>query len=388
MLKLALLIAKNLGRNKIRTALTASAVVVLVMIYTVVSTITSSISDAMAAHSSETRLLVRGRWQTSAGFPRRYVPRITKLPGVLEWTLWNFYGGALDESGQEDRVAAGIATRVENIREMHPGLEDLDPTVVNALRNQRTGALVGPKLMKKMNWNVGQHFTFISATHPGKNLEFKVVGTLPEGDYSDTCFFRDDYYQEGTGDKDRVRLIWLRMADPVAANRVAAQLEAMFASSDTPLQVETESATANRMLSQHQSIVTIIRFVAAILLIDMAIVLSNSINIATQERRIEMGVLKVLGFQPIHVFVLVAGEAMLIGALSGMLGAGITYSYWLLNRMDGWPYEVQFMTDLMIRRDAVAWGFVYGALIGLAGSILPAWNARGLRVADVFSRVA
>ncbi|MEX0610896.1 MAG: ABC transporter permease [Pirellulales bacterium] len=388
MYKLAFLVAKNLGRNKIRTALTASAVVVLVMIYTVVSTITSTISDAMAAHSSETRLLVRGRWMVRAGFPRRFVPRITNLPGVLDWTVWNFYGGALDESGQEDRTAAGIATRVENLREMHPGLEDLDPAVIDALRRERTGMLVGQKLMKTMRWNVGQRFTFISATHPGQNLEFKVVGILPEGDYSGMCIFRDDYYEEGTGDKERVRIVWLRVADPAAGNRIASQLEAMYASGDTPLQVETESATANRVLSEHQSIVAIIRFIAAILLIDMAIVLSNSINIATQERRIEMGVLKVLGFAPAHVAFLVVGEAMLIGALSGLVGAGLTYAYSQVNDWEGWPYKIQFLSDLRIQSDVVPWGFVYGALIGLAGSVIPAWNARRIRVADVFSRVA
>jgi putative ABC transport system permease protein len=388
MYKLSFLIAKNLGRNKVRTGLTACAVIVLVMIYTMVSTVTSTISSAVEAHSSETRLLVRSKWAAIDGFPRRFMPQIIGMSGVADWTSWNFYGGLLDKSGQEDRKVFGIATRVENIREMHPGLEAIEPSVLEAMRRNRIGALVGPKLMRKMKWKVGQRFTFIGTSRLGKDLEFEVVGELPESDYSEAFMFRDDYYQEGVGDRERVGLLWIRVTDASAANHLASQIEDQFAHSDTPLQVETESATATRMLSKHRSLVMLIRLVALILLVDMAIVLSNSINIATQERRIEMAVLKVLGFQPLHIAYLVVGEAVLVGALSGLLGTSLTYAYSELNQWEGWPYKAQFLTTLPVKLDAVPWGILYGGLIGLAGSLIPASTARKVRVSDVFSHVA
>jgi putative ABC transport system permease protein len=142
------------------------------------------------------------------------------------------------------------------------------------------------------------------------------------------------------------------------------------------------------MLNKHRSLVMLIRAVALILLIDMAIVLSNSINIATQERRVEMAVLKVLGFQPLHIAFLVVGEAVLVGALSGLLGTSLTYAYSELNQWEGWPYKAHFLLTLPIKPDAVPWGIVYGAVIGLAGSLIPAATARKVRVSDVFSHVA
>jgi putative ABC transport system permease protein len=310
------------------------------------------------------------------------------MPGVADWTTWNFYGGLLDKSGQENRKVYGLATRVDNLREMHPGLEALDPSVVESLRRNRIGALVGPKLMRTMKWKVGQRFTFIGTSRLGKDLEFEVVGVLPESDYSEAFIFRDDYYQEGVGDRDRVGLVWIRVTDASAANHLASEIEDNFAHSDTPLQVETESATASRMLNKHRSLVMLIRAVALILLIDMAIVLSNSINIATQERRVEMAVLKVLGFQPLHIAFLVVGEAVLVGALSGLLGTSLTYAYSELNQWEGWPYKAHFLLTLPIKPDAVPWGIVYGAVIGLAGSLIPAATARKVRVSDVFSHVA
>jgi putative ABC transport system permease protein len=316
------------------------------------------------------------------------MPQIIGMPGVADWTSWCFYGGLLDKSGQENRKVFGLATRVENIREMHPGLETIDPSVLEALRRNRIGALVGPKLMRTMKWKVGQRFTFIGTSRLGKDLEFEVVGVLPESDYSEAFMFRDDYYQEGVGDRNRVGLVWIRVTDASVANHLASQIESNFAHSDTPLQVETESATASRMLNKHRSLVTLIRLVALILLIDMAVVLSNSINIATQERRIEMAVLKVLGFQPLHIAYLVVGEAVLVGALSGLLGTSLTYAYSELNQWEGWPYKAQFLATLPVKVEAVAWGILYGGLIGLAGSLVPASTARKVRVSDVFSHVA
>jgi putative ABC transport system permease protein len=38
--------------------------------------------------------------------------------------------------------------------------------------------------------------------------------------------------------------------------------------------------------------------------------------------------------------------------------------------------------------DAIWWGLVFGAATALAGSILPAWSARTVRVSEVFSKVA
>ena len=64
----------------------------------------------------------------------------------------------------------------------------------------------------------------------------------------------------------------------------------------------------------------IVDVVVAILLIDMLVILSNSISISTRERRREMAIFKVLGFQPSYVMAMVIGEAMIVGGIGGALG--------------------------------------------------------------------
>ena len=84
-----------------------------------------------------------------------------------------------------------------------------------------------------MNWQVGQRFTMTSMNYAGHDLEFKILGVLPDMRWSQNFFFRDDYFQEGTGDKDRFHMMWVRVRDPETGQRVAAQIERTFESSDT-----------------------------------------------------------------------------------------------------------------------------------------------------------
>ena len=52
------------------------------------------------------------------------------------------------------------------------------------------------------------------------------------------------------------------------------------------------------------------------------------------------------------------------------------------------PYSVEFFRELPIQAKAVPWGLLYGAVVGAVGSMIPAWNARKVKVSDVFARIA
>ena len=79
MLRFVVFVLKNLGRNKLRTTLTGMAVVVLVAIYTIASTVTDKVNEAVEAHSSEVRLILREKWTIPSRLPIRYVPELASL---------------------------------------------------------------------------------------------------------------------------------------------------------------------------------------------------------------------------------------------------------------------------------------------------------------------
>src|SRR5439155_413439 len=123
------------------------------------------------------------------------------------------------------------------------------------------------------------------------------------------------------------------------------------------------------------------------ILVTLALVIANAISISVRERRTEMAVLKVLGFTPNHILILVLGEALLIGCLSGLLSAWATK--FLVNELiGGIAIPIGLIGKFFVAGAAPWWGLSIGALTALAGSLLPAWSARSVKVSEVFAKVA
>jgi putative ABC transport system permease protein len=389
-LKFLYLILKNLGRNKLRTTLTALAVAVLVTICAEMLAVLNSVENRVASDASQAKLIVSDRWVMPSNIPVSVAMEVSRLEGVEDWTTWNIYGGFFDESRQKSQEGIGLATRVDNLCAMHNGLENLDPAILDAMKREKNSALMGASIMETMGWKVGQQFTFLSSTHPGKNLLFKVVGVMPPGQWPRNFFFRQDYFEEGTGNKDTVNCLWLRAHSPSAAQALASDIQLKRGKRQPELKVETESAGVARFASRIEAVLGLIKLVVAVLLVDMVVVLSNSISVATRERRVEMAVLKVLGFQPTLIMGLVIGEATLIGAISGMFGAGLAWSCSALTLHGAMPVKPVAELCLMfpIPVKTVGLGIFLGALVGFLGSVFPAWTARKVKVSDVFAKIA
>ncbi|HTU17438.1 MAG TPA: ABC transporter permease [Gemmataceae bacterium] len=389
-MKFFVLILKNLRRNKLRTILTALAVTVMVTICAEMMTIIFWVHKHVQTQASQSKLLVSERWVAPSCIPARYLSLLTHQEGVEDWTLWDLYTGFLDASRQRSRQGFGLATRPDNLIRMHAGLEKLDPAAVEALKREKTGAILSADIMRQMSWQIGQQFTVLSSSHPNKDLRFKIVGVLPPGEYTRNFFFRSDYFEEGTGNKETITCVWLRLRDAETAHRVAARIQEQFQRRQPELKVETESAGVARFVNREQAILSIIELVVSILVIDMVIVLSNSISVATRERKVEMAVLKVLGFEPLAIMVLVIGEAMLIGAISGLAGTALAWLISTLAVRDFLPAAraTRIFFTFPIGAEMILWGTLIGALVGFAGSVVPAWNARKVKVSDVFAKIA
>jgi putative ABC transport system permease protein len=64
-------------------------------------------------------------------------------------------------------------------------------------------------------------------------------------------------------------------------------------------------------------------------------------------------------------------------------------AYYIVNDVvGGFKFPLAFFGTFFIPAAALYWGAGMGALTALAGSIVPAWSARSVKVADVFAKVA
>jgi len=116
-------------------------------------------------------------------------------------------------------------------------------------------------------------------------------------------------------------------------------------------------------------------------------VIANAISISVRERRTEMAVMKVLGFRPGQILLLVLGEVLLLGALTGFLCTGLSYVVFNFV-MGGIKFPVAFFPAFKIPIEALWWGPAIGGGTALIGSIVPALGARAIKVSEVFAKVA
>jgi putative ABC transport system permease protein len=115
----------------------------------------------------------------------------------------------------------------------------------------------------------------------------------------------------------------------------------------------------------------------------MCLVIANAISIGVRERRTEMAVLKVLGFQPRHVLALVLGEAMLVGSLAG--GMAAFFSWTLVGNL---KLQIAFFGAFIVPWQALVYGPLLGVTVAVLGSLGPALSAKNVKVAEVFAKVA
>jgi len=409
--KLFLLIIKNLRRNMLRTVLTAVAIMVLVLMVTGIGTVLVGLDYFTEEKAKNLKLIITDRYQVPSLLPSSYANYLDPTsPGFIlnrkdvgpnDYMSWCFYGGSCDPNNRTlENLVFFFVTEPKAIIPMMDDMDDLDPALVKSLEEKKHGCLLGPERLEAINHRVGERFKVTSFNYLGIDLEFEVVGALPRGRYDKLGIMRADYFNDAMDDyarknktphpldQKRLNLIWLRVPDRGAFNRVAQQIESAPVLQNPPVKCETASSGIASFLEPYRSLLWGMKvFLVPSLLAVMALVVANSISISVRERTTEMAVLKVLGFRPGQVAALVIGESLLVGGLSGLFAAG--FAWWYLNwAYGGIPFPIGFISVFEVPTESLAWGTTMGLGVGLLGCVLPALSARAVKVSEVFAKVA
>ncbi len=407
--KLAQLVLRSLLRNKLRTILTALATFVLVLVVTVVWTILAFLNKATEDKKEDLKAVITERWQLPSQMPYAYAATLSegaaKRPTDVRPTdsmTWSFYGGTLDPTkrGNENNIFF-FAMDPRKLRGMMDDLQDLDPQLVQRMVNNKRGVLLGKSRLEQMNKRVGERIFVTSMNYKEIDLEFEIVGELPGARYTLSGVMNHTYLLDALDAHARknkgvphpmrnksLNLVWLKVPDSEDFRRVAEQIMTSSQFTNPAVKCETGSSGISTFLDAYRHLLWAMRVVLApAILFTMTLIIANSISISVRERRTEMAVLKVLGFQPWQILALVLSEAVLIGVLAGLLSSGLTYG--VINGVfGGVKFPIAFFPSFRIPVDALWWGPAAGGLTALIGSIIPAWLAGGVKAAEVFSKVA
>jgi putative ABC transport system permease protein len=421
-LRLVIIPLKNLGRNRIRTTFTYLATFVLVAVVTLVWSALYVLDHFMTEKASDIKLIVSERWQAVSKLPWSYVRPLSDGAAVSASDIrpqdsmtWQFYLGTTDPKKQDrDSMAIFIALDPDKAYLMDKVLDDVPQqsghlagqklsqskeflAAVEEMKKDPRRVIIGPHLLKQLNKKVGERLTIAGlSTYADLNLEVEIVGSFPEGRYSETAIMRSDYlnqaidmYPKTHGGQKHQRankslsLMILQVPDTAACQRVIHQIESSTQFRDPAVKCETLNAFAATQLESYRDIIWWMRWVVApAVLINIGVIMANSISISMRERRGEIAVLKVLGYRPAQIFVLLLGEAVLLSGLASLVSTLALYEgvNWLLDTS-------KTVLPIYIPAAALWWGPAVGIVTALAGSVFSVWSAVRLQTAAVFARV-
>jgi putative ABC transport system permease protein len=420
-------IFKSLRRNMLRSVLTGLATAVLVLVVTLIWSVLSFIDRQTEAKSKNLKLIISEKYQLPSQMPMAYYDRIAtggyekegdyQVDPKKDAMYWAFFGGTIDpEHRTRENTVFFFAMEPRKLLSIDPKtgqyltmMEDIDQ-VPDDLKKQLAAAcqkmdedpryvLVGASRLAAMNKKVGETIKVTSFNYSGIELEFEILGELPPGRYEQSAVMNYKYlenaldtYQQKNKTKHpmadkTLALVWLRVPDMATFEKVSHQLT-QKPLGDTSIKCETASSGIASFLATFQTILWGMRWLLVpAILATMTLVIANAISISVRERRVEMAILKVLGFSPNQILLLVLAEALLIGCGCGLVSA-LLARHLVNDILGGVSLPIAFFGKFFIESAAPWWGLGIGALTAFAGSIAPAWSARSVRVTDVFSKIA
>lgn len=379
------LVWSNLGRRKLRTALTLLCIVVAFILYGYLAAIARAF-DQGASVAGADRLVVRHRVSITQLLPESYQRRIAEIPGVKSVTHATWFGGIYQDP---KNFFAQMPVNPDEFLSMFPEFH-LPEEQRQAWLDLRTGAIAGRKTAEKYGWKIGDRIPLQATIWQRKDgrstWEFDLVGIYDgaeQGTDITNFYFRYDYFREARRfASGLVGWYQVRVANPDDADQVAARIDEAFANSSAETKAETEGAFVRGFAQQIGDIGRIMMAVLSAVFFTILLVAGNTMAQSVRERAEELGVLKALGFTNGHVLLLVLGESCLLSGLGGLLGLGVAYALISAGDPTGGALPMFFLP-----RENLWLGVALTFVLGFAAGALPAWQARQLGIAEALRRV-
>lgn len=373
-MKFSKLIFRNILRNKRRTLLTAASIIVSLFLIITLATILTE-SSRGSAEASPLRLWTRHSVSLMFSLPAAHQQRISSVPGVKSVMPFTWFGGIYKD---ERNFFANFAVDATKLRESYPELK-MSESEWQAFIGDRQGAIVGQKLVKLYGFTPGQRITLRSPIY-NASLEFIIRGVATGGDEK-TLYFHHEYINESlpAWAKDEVGTfsILANSADDVA--RIAPAVDAIFLNTDAPTKTESESEFVMSFETMMGGVKQFMYGIMAAITFSLLLVMGNTMAMTVRERTREVGMLKALGFQRVTIAGLFLGEALLVTAISALIGIG--GAMLLFKSLDLSLYIPNFQS-FVPTGPTLLLAFVVSLVVGLISVSYSAFRVSGMTTAE------
>lgn len=378
------LIAANLRRRLRRTILTALGLGVALFLFVTLRTFLRTL-QTLGDVGSETRLVVSSKLGIIFSLPLAYRSRLETAEGVDRVSYASWFGAVYQDPSN---FFANFAIEPESYLALYPEMvvSDADRAAFIA---DRTGALVGVRLMERFGWRIGQTVTLQGTIYPGDH-SFNIRGVYRAGKKGfdeNSLVFQHRYFDEiarAQGAEGQTGWYVLGVTDPNQAPAIASTIDGFYENSGTPTRSQTEKAFNLSFVGLYGNIGFFLNAIGLAVVFAILLVAANTMAMSARERFGEIAVLKTLGFTDGSVARLVIAEALVITAMGLALGLGAAFIAFNVIGFDvgGFIPGLTVTPDIMLIAVAIA------LTIALVSGAAPAWQSARLRVVEALRYVA
>ena len=373
-MKFAKFIIKNILRNKRRTLLTISSLVVSLFLIISLATILTEFERG-SSEASPVRLMTRHSVSLGFVLPIADLQRIKAVPGVKEAMPFTWFGGIYKD---EKNFFANFAVDASKLREIYTELKMSD-SEWQAFAADRQGAVVGQKLVKLYGFTPGQRITLKSPIY-NQSVEFIIRGVCTGGDEK-TLFFHHDYLNELVPEwaKDKAGLFSIVANSAEDVPRIAQEIDSIFVNTDAPTKTESEREFAMSFQTMIGGVKQFLYGIMAAITFSLLLVMGNTMAMTVRERTKEVGTLKAIGFKRHTIAALFVGEALLLATIGAAIGIG--GSVLLFRSVDLSLYIPNFVSFVRAVRTLIG-AFILSIFVGIVSVVYSSYRVTGLTIAE------
>jgi putative ABC transport system permease protein len=300
----------------------------------------------------------------------------------VEKVTWaNWFGG---QYGDGKRFFANFAVDARSYLDLYPEVS-VPAAQREASLQDRSGALIGRRLIDLFGWKVGQNVTLQGTIYPGE-WTFTVRGVYTPTDPAyndDAMMFHWAYLDERNERKGEAGWYILQIDHPESAPQVAKAVDDLFRNSSAPTKTGTEQAFSASFATMWGNVGLLMNTIGMAVVFAILLVAANAMMMSARERTRELAVLKTIGFSDARLFGLVMLEAGVITVTGALIGLGAAKALYKATNFNA----AGFLPGFDVTGATLAVGAAIALLLMLASGIVPAVRAARLPVVAALRNV-
>ena len=381
-------IRANLGRNKLRTALTGAAITLAVALVCMLLTMPEGLNSLLDNLTSNTRISVHNKAGVVYAMPYAFTRKVRQVDGVAAAAAMTWFGGAYEEAGRV--TFPNFAVESDQVGAFYPDYK-IPAEQLADFQRYRDGAIVGRQTMQKYGWKVGDRITLRSTVWPA-DLDLRIVGEVPN-ERAPMLWLNREYLDQALKAQGRPGLgiagmIWVRAASPDRVNAIMRTVDELSRNSEAETASETEKSFFSNFFGSLQGFVTIVLIVTGLVALCIVFIAANTASMAVRERSGELAVLKAIGFTRGIIFGTLLAEAVVLSTISGLLGVCVTMGLTVLLRAS--PGATQSLGPpriFIVTGPVIVQGVFLSLFVGMVSGIVPSWGAARKSVVQTLHEV-